>query len=69
MKTLFTIMLLFMSVSLFGEEFPDIKEVTKKIDEVYRSKSSYAETEMIIETPDWKRTLSMKMWTKGLDDS
>ena len=44
----------------------DINQIIKKIDELYRSESSYSEVEMEIVTPRWQRTLSMKMWTKGM---
>lgn len=44
----------------------DINEIVKKIDELYRSESSYSEVEMEIVTPHWQRTLSMKIWTEGM---
>jgi hypothetical protein len=43
----------------------DIKSLVKKMDELFRSRSSYAEIEMEIVTPDWQRTLVMKAWSKG----
>jgi outer membrane lipoprotein-sorting protein len=43
----------------------DIATVVKKMDELYRADSSYAEIEMEIVTPHWQRTLSMKSWTEG----
>jgi outer membrane lipoprotein-sorting protein len=43
----------------------DIKEVVRKIDELYRSSSSYTEVDMEIVTPHWKRMLRMKTWTEG----
>ncbi|MBN1384811.1 MAG: outer membrane lipoprotein-sorting protein [Elusimicrobia bacterium] len=43
----------------------DVKEIVKKIDELYRSKTSYAEIEMKIVTPHWERTLSMTAWSAG----
>lgn len=46
---------------------PDVQEIIKKIDSLYRSKTSYAELEMQIATPNWERTLTMKVWTKGMD--
>ena len=45
----------------------DVKDVVKKIDELYRSKTSYAEMEMQVVTPHWERTLTLKGWTKGMD--
>ena len=45
----------------------DVKAIIKKIDELYRSESSYAEVEMQIRTPHWERTLALELWTKGMD--
>jgi len=45
---------------------PDITKIVNHIDRLYRSMSSETEVEMIIVTPNWKRKLRMKMWTKGL---
>lgn len=42
-------------------------EIVKKIDELYRAQSSYAQVEMEIVTPDWQRTLVLKAWSKGED--
>lgn len=56
------------ALSMSAESQPvDVKEIIKKTDELYRSKSSYAEIEMQIVTPNWERTLSMEAWTKGMD--
>ncbi|MGA1845325.1 MAG: outer membrane lipoprotein-sorting protein [bacterium] len=45
---------------------PDAATIVKKIDELYRSSSSYAEVEMEIVTPHWQRTLRMKIWSEGM---
>ncbi len=45
----------------------DVNKIVKAIDELYRSKTSYAEMEMEIVTPHWQRTLRMKIWTEGMD--
>jgi outer membrane lipoprotein-sorting protein len=52
-----------------GQPAPDQRalELVRKIDELYRSKSSYALVEMEILTPDWQRTLVLKAWSLGLD--
>jgi len=44
-----------------------ISELVKKIDQIYRSSTSYAEFEMEIITPRWQRTLSLDSWTEGSD--
>ncbi len=43
-----------------------VEEIVRKIDELYRSKSSYSVMEMDIVTPHWERTLKMKVWTEGM---
>lgn len=42
-------------------------QVIKEMDKKLQGKSSRGEIEMKIITPRWKRTLRMKMWSKGLD--
>jgi len=46
---------------------PDIATVMKTIDELYRSESSYSEVSMDIVTPHYERTLTMRVWTEGMD--
>jgi len=55
------------SIAQSSEKLTDekISELVKKIDQIYRSKSSYAEFEMEIITPRWQRTLSLDSWTEG----
>jgi outer membrane lipoprotein-sorting protein len=43
----------------------DVHEVVRRMDELYRADSSYAEVDMEIVTPHWQRTLRMKIWTEG----
>ena len=45
----------------------DARQVVKKLDELYRSKSSSGEMEMQIITPHWERSLRMQVWTQGMD--
>jgi outer membrane lipoprotein-sorting protein len=47
----------------------DVETIIKKIDQLYRSQTSYAEMEMQIVTPNWERTLALEMWTKGMDET
>lgn len=63
------IMLMFPLMVLAEDVDSDIvlKEIVKKIDELYRSKSSYSEMEMAISTPNWERTLTMNVWTEGME--
>lgn len=66
--------LLLMSIILFSFtalwdgsrlQAQNIDEVVRKMDELYRANSSYAELEMEIVTPHWQRTLLMNTWTEG----
>lgn len=45
----------------------NIDEVVEKIDQLYRSESSYAKMRMQIITPHWERTLEMRAWSEGMD--
>ena len=45
----------------------EVERILKHIDQLYRSKTSQAEMEMQIVTPNWERTLAMTVWTKGTD--
>ena len=48
---------------------PDARQIIEKAMDQYRGKSSYGELTMIIHRPDWERSMSMKMWTRGTDES
>ena len=50
-----------------GENTPDIDAIVEKMDRLYRSDTSFANVEMQIQTEHWERTLSMDIWSKGLD--
>lgn len=43
------------------------REIVKKMDELYRSASSFVVMEMEIITPHWQRTLKMEVWSIGMD--
>ena len=43
------------------------KEIVQKADARMRGNSNYAELTMQIIRPEWKRTMSMKSWSKGND--
>ena len=45
----------------------EVEEIIRHIDQLYRSETSHAEISMQIKTPNWERTLSMTVWTKGTD--
>jgi outer membrane lipoprotein-sorting protein len=45
------------------------EEIVRKIDELYRSRTSQALVEMDIITPHWQRTLRMRVWSRGMNDT
>ena len=54
---------------VMAEPAPDVVQLIKEIDQLYRSTTSYTEIEMEIVTPHWQRTLAMYGWTKGMDQT
>lgn len=55
-------------VNLFAEEKKeDVYEILDKVDKVYRSETSHAKMEMKIITPNWKRTMKLEAWSKGME--
>ncbi len=55
--------LLFTSLSYAESAF----DIVQKSDQAMRGKSSYSEATMEIVRPDWKRSMTMKSWTKGTE--
>ncbi|RKX19418.1 MAG: outer membrane lipoprotein-sorting protein, partial [Candidatus Zixiibacteriota bacterium] len=68
-RIIFLVVLVLPSTGLSEDIDSDtvLKKIVKKIDELYRSKSSYSEMEMTISTPHWERTLTMNVWTEGME--
>lgn len=65
MATFFKIFFLFtIPFSIYSA---NVDTILDKVDELFRSDTSYGNMRMEIETPHWKRTLVMEMWTKGMD--
>lgn len=44
----------------------EVERIVRKIDQLYRSKTSYSELEMRVVTPQWERTMKMKAWSEGM---
>jgi outer membrane lipoprotein-sorting protein len=63
--TLLVIAVLVIVLMAFGQApvDPQALELARRIDDLYRSHSSFAQVEMEIITPDWQRTLILKSWT------
>ena len=63
------ILLFSMNISVIGDNHAtsEVEKIVNSIDQLYRSKTSYADMEMHIVTPHYERTLKMLVWTKGMD--
>ncbi|MEN8222572.1 MAG: outer membrane lipoprotein-sorting protein [Acidobacteriota bacterium] len=59
------IIFIFTVTVFFADDDPKAREIVKKVDELYRSTSSYGLFEMEIITPHWKRKLKIKSWSLG----
>lgn len=74
-RVYFSVTLLTIVFSMaFGGAFAQTKltaaEIIKKAEDKFKGeKSSYAEMQVIIQRPTWKRTVSLKSWSKGTDFS
>lgn len=66
MKKAFLFLTIYLATSVVASS-DEIGSILDAVDKTYRSKTSWAEVEMEITTPHWKRTLKMEMWTKGLE--
>ena len=45
----------------------DLPKIVQHLDQLFRSSSSQAEVEMTIQTPNWERTLTMTLWSEGMN--
>ena len=52
-----------------GGATPTAEELVEAAHEYWRGQSSISIMEMTIHRPDWERTMVLKVWTKGQDDS
>jgi outer membrane lipoprotein-sorting protein len=70
MKQWFFLFFLFFSsatIATISNKNMDIRKLLQRVDQLFRGNSSYAELEMVVETPYWKRKMEMKVWTRGMD--
>ena len=65
MKTSKIIYLLLFTSSLFYSQ--DAREIVKKANDLALGKTSKGINTMTLVRPDWKREVSMKVWSKGID--
>lgn len=66
MKTIASLLLSFLSISVYAQ---DPKEIVRKADEKNRGNSSKGEVTIVIERPRWSREMKMKTWSYGTDYS
>lgn len=61
---------LLLSQSVFAiDESQDARELVRDAIEHWRGLSSYTEMTMVIHRPDWERSMTMRAWTKGQEQS
>lgn len=67
LKIIFCCLVFFFSISfsVMANDDPKAREIVNKIDELYRSGSSYTLFEMEIITPHWERKLKIRSWSFG----
>jgi len=59
-----TLLFLLVTSLLYSQ---DAKEIVKKANDLTLGKTSQGENTMILIRPDWKREVSMKIWSRGTD--
>lgn len=70
-KPIIIFILLFSSLSFAKQDLSkiDARAIAKKADDVLRGKSSISTFEMHIKTAHWEREMTIKAWTKGMDQT
>jgi outer membrane lipoprotein-sorting protein len=69
MKTLLCVLALALLATTAEAQTVDVAALSKELDELYRSKSSEGTMTMSIKTPDFERELTMKVYSRGMDDT
>ncbi len=62
------VLLLALPCAVAGEEL-DATQIVRDAVDHWRGLSSYTEMTMVIHRPDWERSMTMRAWTKGQDQS
>lgn len=62
------VLLLVLPCAAAGEE-RDATQIVRDAVDHWRGLSSYTEMTMVIHRPDWERSMTMRAWTKGQDQS
>jgi len=69
---IFTLVLFFLPIHApTGAQEPPLtpKQILDRVDDLFRSRSSYSLGTMTVTTAHWKRSLNMEFWTKGKEQS
>ncbi len=53
--------------SLIAADLPSARDLLRRMDELYRGKTSQGEMEMTVQTAHWTRVLRLKVWSEGMD--
>ena len=70
MRNRFLFFLLMLNIQLaHGQPMTDAKAIIQAAMDHWRGESSYSEMTMTIHRSDWERTMSMRGWTQGADNS
>lgn len=71
LRNLLILAVLLISPSLpspsYADEALTVDEIVDRMDRLYRSKTSRGQIEMTIVSENWERTLTMDIWSEGLD--
>ena len=67
--TLLVVSLNVFSLSLAAQDSPDAKALVKAAMDHWRGQTSYSEMTMTIHRPDWQRSMSMRAWSEGDEQS
>ena len=70
MKTRFLLPCLLLSLPVLAvDETRDARDIVRDAIDHWRGLSSYTEMTMVIHRPEWERSMTMRAWTKGQDQS
>ncbi len=62
-------LILFVIPTYAAETEPDATRIVREAIDHWRGLSSYTEMTMVIHRPDWERSMTMRAWTKGKDQT
>ena len=64
------LLMLLLSLTTMGSaQERDASEIIRDAVDHWRGVSSYSEIQMVIHRPDWERSMTMRAWTRGDEQS